>query len=183
MTRPALFPLLPRLPLEEKFRAAAASGQVVLVRPQDIPALVRLNPANDDIHRASNDPKRDPAFPPYLSIDTGTEHYFLTLDRTLRIAGSATVYPKEDCDNALSIFQISVHEAERRKGQAGKIFAGLTEFFNSIPDLSGVYLSSYEDMGKKYLPRHVRAMAKQLACPVYQYNREVSTHVQIPVWR
>lgn len=174
---PVLFPLLPRLPLEEKFKAAAASGQVVLATPRHVPALVRLNPDNRHINIPSSDSARDPAFPPYLSIVTGTERYLLLLNEAGRIAGAATLYPKEEEPNALVIYQLSVHAEERHKGHGGKIINGLTEFFNRIPGLSGVYLSSYEEDGRKYLRQRLRNMARQLPCPVYEYSREISDFI------
>lgn len=182
MTMPVLFPITARLPLKEKFRAAAASGQVVMAHPAHLPALIRLNPFNDNIHHDSAD-HRDPNFPPFLSATCGTELYFLRLDPAdCRIIASATLSPKAGHDRAFVIHQVSTAADRRDQGLGGSIIAGLSEFFNDIPDLPAVYLTAYEPDGQAYLPRRVRAMARAIApCPVLQYNRRISDYVQIRV--
>lgn len=174
-----LLPFLPRQPLAEKFQIAATSGQVVLATARHIPALIQLNPDNVNITLRSGDNARDPGFPPYLTAVTGTERYFLLLNQACRIVGAATLYPKEGDNQALAIHQVSVGAHERHQGLGGKIIDGLTEFFNQYPGLTGVYLSSYEEDGRKYLRPRIHAMARQLPCPVYEYNREISDFVAI----
>lgn len=177
-----LFPITGRLPLKEKFRAAAASGQVVMARPAHLPALIQINPFNDNIHHDSAD-RRDPNFPPFLSATCGTALYFLRLDPAdCRIIAAATLYPKDGHSRAFVLHQVSTAADRRNQGLSGSVIAGLTEFFNQIPDLPAIYLTSYEPDGQAYLPRRIRTMARAVApCPVLQYNRRISDYIQIRI--